>query len=129
MNSQQIRSFTAKVALKAYQAVILDTSVRGQVDLPGGANDPVIGFAVNDADADQDVGIFLVGPVFRGIAGDTSISIGDYVVAEGTDGKLKKLIDDNVLFNACGISLEDGDAEDQVIEIVVVGFKAFTALA
>jgi hypothetical protein len=128
MSLQYNRPFIAKVALLRGQAVILDTSVRGQVDLPGGANAAVIGFAVNDAAIGQEVAIALVGTC-KAIAGDTSISIGDYVTGEGTDGKVKKLIDDNVLFNACGIALEDGDAEDQLIDILIVHGKSFTALS
>ncbi len=128
MAPQFYKAFTAKVALVKYQAVILDT-VEGQVDTTGGANAKVIGYATESAAAGQEITIFLVGPCFKGIAGDTSIAIGDYVTGEGADGKLKKLVDDNVLFNACGIALQTGTAENQEIDIVVVGFKAFTALA
>ena len=128
MNPQFCRAFTASVALKAYQAVVLDTT-RGAVKLGASANGAVIGYAMNDADAGQEVSVFLVGPVFRGIAGDNSIAIGDYVMLEGSDGKLKKVIDDNVLFNWCGISLETATGEDQIIEIIATAGKAFTALS
>ncbi len=127
-SEQFIRPFIAKVALLKHQAVILDTSVRGQVDLPGGANAAIIGFAVNAAAAGQEVAVQL-GGVARAIAGDTSIAIGDYVTGEGADGKVKKLIDDNVLLNAIGVALDAGSAEDVVIEVIMTHAKFFTALA
>ncbi len=128
MYPQFVRPFIAKVALLKHQAVILDTSVRGQVDLPGGANAYVIGFAVNSAAAGQEVAVQL-GGVAKAISGDTSIAIGDFVMAEGTDGKLKKYAADNTLQIACGVALDAGSAEDVVIEVLITHFFAETALA
>jgi hypothetical protein len=124
---QQIRPFVAKVALVRGQAVILDTAVRGQVDLPGGANAKIVGYAFNDAAIGQQVAIVLVGPTTTAIAG-AAVGIGDYLMGEGADGRLKELADDNALQHACGISLEDGE-DGQLIEIIVLANKGFTALS
>jgi hypothetical protein len=124
---QQVRPFIAKVALAQYQAVILDTAVRGQVDLPGGANAKIVGYAMNAAAIGQEVAVVLVGPTFRGIAG-ASVGIGDYLMGEGTDGRLKEYAADNTLQHACAISLEDGE-DGQEIEIILLAFMAETALS
>ncbi len=122
---QFVRPFVAKVALLRGQAVILDTSVRGQVDLPGAANAAIIGFAANDAAADQEVSVYL-GGCCKAIAG-ASFGIGDYLMGEGTDGRLKEYVDDNTNQHACAIALEDG-ADGQLVDVLITHFKAETAL-
>lgn len=125
MNPQFCRPFYATVALTAYQAVILDTTQRGFVTL-GAANGAVIGFAMNDAAIGQEVSVMMVGPCFKGIAG-AAVGIGDYLMLEGADGRLKEYVDDNTLQHACAISLEDG-VDGQIVDIVLTAFKAETAL-
>ncbi len=124
---QLTRSFIAKVAVVQYQAVILDESVRGQVDAPGGANAKIIGFCVNSAAAGQEVAVHMIGPVVRGIAG-ASFGIGDYLQGEGTDGRLKEYADDNANQTGVGISLEDADDGQEIDFVLAPSFKGFSVL-
>lgn len=126
MVPQFLKAFIADSNLTAYQAVIL--SDEGHVDLGGSANSPIIGFVVNDCSSGDDVTVHMCGPVFKGIGGDTSFAAGDYVMLEGTDGRLKKYADDNSLQHACGVALQDG-ADGKIVEVMLVAFKAETALA
>lgn len=86
-----LQSFNAKVAITKGQAVVLVTGTEDQVDLPAAANSALfIGYAANDAAIGESVAVHTVGGIAQAKAG-ASISLGDYVMINGTSGDLKTL--------------------------------------
>jgi hypothetical protein len=85
-------AYKAKVAITRGCAVIC-TTVEGEVDLPAGSNSSkVIGYALNDAAIGEKVSVHLLnGPGEAKAYAGGSIAIGDYVLVNGTAGKVTAL--------------------------------------
>ncbi len=128
MNPQGGIPFLAEVALLRGQAVVKGTA-RDQVKLGSGANEIVIGFAINDADVGQSVAIFPVngGGKCKAIAGAT-FDAGKPLMLEGADGRVKEYAADNTLQYGCAIALEHGD-DGQLVDVLPCFWMAETALA
>lgn len=85
-----VKTFTADTAITANMCVIFGT-LEDHVTLASGANDPgFVGFALEDAASGAQVRVHISGGVAKAIAGAT-FAIGDYLMIEGADGRLKKL--------------------------------------
>lgn len=84
-----VKPFTAEAAIEFGQAVI-QGSAEDACTLAGSANTALfLGFALESAAIGAQVRVQLTG-VAKAIAG-ASVSLGDYLMGEGADGRLKKV--------------------------------------